>query len=576
MKIKIKDKVKLLSLKKYIKENKKKSLLFTLIFIGLIYLLITIFSGNGTVNRYVISAVNKGDIVSTVSASGQVSATNQVDLKSKNSGDIISVNVVTGQQVKAGAIIAQVEAKDAWYAYKSALISYQKLVKPADSVSVIQSENSLDNAKNSLDSYYTEAVTDIDNIFIDMPKIIDGLNAMYYTSSGSLNAIDETSLSTTARAYKSEAGANFDKARKDFESNFINYKTNNVQSSHDDIKKLIDSTYTIVLSMNKAVKGTKNTLDYLQNSNNGNNALSIKNLTSSQLDVNNWLTQLNSHLNKLVNVKNNIYSADKTITEKQISLQDVQDGADALDIESARLSLQQKASTYGDSIIKAPFDGVIAKVSVKKGDNVSSGVSISTIITKQKIITIDLNEVDISKVKVGQSANITFDAIDELTATGTVVSVDGIGTVTQGVVSYNVKIVLNTEDDRILSGMSSSVIIDVDTKHDVLAVETSAVKTQGNRSYVEVFNGVLSDTNTKTPLVLDTKQIEKKFVKLGLSDDFKTEIISGLNEGENVIVKTISTKVSTTKTSTTPSLLGGSTSGGTRLTGATSNFNKAR
>jgi multidrug efflux pump subunit AcrA (membrane-fusion protein) len=124
--------------------------------------------------------------------------------------------------------------------------------------------------------------------------------------------------------------------------------------------------------------------------------------------------------------------------------------------------------------------------------------------------------------------------------------------------------------------MSSSVIIDVDTKYDVIAVETSAIKTQGNRSYVEVWNGELSSADAKLPIELDSKKIEKRIVKIGLSDDNKIEILSGLKEGDNIIVKTIAIKASSAKTSTTPSLLGGSTGGGARPTGATSNFNRAR
>ncbi|MDD5433706.1 MAG: hypothetical protein PHE77_03610, partial [Candidatus Pacebacteria bacterium] len=58
---------------------------------------------------------------------------------------------------------------------------------------------------------------------------------------------------------------------------------------------------------------------------------------------------------------------------------------------------------------------------------------------------ISLNEVDVAKVKIGQRAIITFDAIDELEITGKVEDVDTIGTVSQGVVSYNVKIIFDTQ-----------------------------------------------------------------------------------------------------------------------------------
>ncbi len=547
-------------LKSYFKQHKKKSMLFIVLLIAASYGVVRIFAGGSVTTTYGVAQVKKGDIVSTVSASGQVSATNEVELKSKNSGDLISVKAIPGQEVKAGTIIAQVEAKDAYYSYQSAKIAYDKLLKPADTLTTLQAQNSLDAAKSNLTTYYAEAKSDIDDVFIDAPKIIEGLNAIYYTNSGTLNSVDEISLSTTARSYKSEAGISFDKARRDFESSFAAYKSYGGLSSTADTEKLIDSTYAVVSSLAQAVKGTKNTLDYLQSNN-----MNAKNLATAQSDTNGWLAQLNSHLSKLVTVKNNINTANKSIVEKQTSVIDVQAGTDDLDLQSARLTLQQRASAYADSYIKAPFDGVIAKVDAKKGDNVSSGAVIGTLITKQKIVTVDLNEVDISKIKTGQSADITFDAIDNLTATGTVVSVDSIGTTAQGVVSYSVKIALNTADSRILSGMSASATINTESQKDVIAVATAAIKTQGKRSYVEV----VTDANIKPGmnLTIDKKNIERRFVELGLADETKTEIVSGLDEGELIIIRTNTSAAAKTTTTTAPSLFGGQGGGAVR-TGA--------
>jgi HlyD family secretion protein len=176
-----------------------------------------------------------------------------------------------------------------------------------------------------------------------------------------------------------------------------------------------------------------------------------------------------------------------------------------------------------------PFDGVLAKVSVKKLDTIGSGTSVATLITTQKVAEISLNEVDVSKVKVGQKATLTFDAIPDLTITGLVAEIDSIGTVSQGVVTYNVKITFDTQDDRIKPGMSISSSIITDVRQDVLVVANSAIKLQNNTSYVEIFDPALVGSDSSQGVVSPIAPI-KQTVETGLSNDTETEIVSGLKE----------------------------------------------
>src|SRR6185503_5946600 len=104
--------------------------------------------------------------------------------------------------------------------------------------------------------------------------------------------------------------------------------------------------------------------------------------------------------------------------------------------------------------VRAPFSGTIAKLSVDKGDQASSGTTVATIISKNQIADLSLNEVDAAKVTVGQKATLTFDAVEDLSIAGAVASVDTLGTVSQGVVSYVVKIQFTTQDERVKPGMS--------------------------------------------------------------------------------------------------------------------------
>ena len=86
--------------------------------------------------RYVVSTVQKGTIIASITGSGQVSTSNQVDLKPKASGDVIYVGVSSGQTVSAGTLIAQLDARDAQKTVRdaevnleSAKLSLQKIQK---------------------------------------------------------------------------------------------------------------------------------------------------------------------------------------------------------------------------------------------------------------------------------------------------------------------------------------------------------------------------------------------------------------------------------------------------------------
>ena len=168
-------------------------------------------------------------------------------------------------------------------------------------------------------------------------------------------------------------------------------------------------------------------------------------------------------------------------------------------------------------------------------------------------------------MNVGQKATLTFDAISDLGITGVVSEVDSVGTVSQGVVSYTVKINFDVQDSRVKPGMTVNASIQTDVRNDVLYVPSSAVKTTGGVSYVQVFDPAITATGgtAGTVSAILPKQVE---VTTGVSDDTNVEILSGLSEGEQVVSRTITGTTKTTTTSAS-SLLGGSGGRAVRIGG---------
>lgn len=243
-------------------------------------------------------------------------------------------------------------------------------------------------------------------------------------------------------------------------------------------------------------------------------------------------------------------TAVNTVQAKEIALQQAKDSLFTKqnprkeDLDSAKAQLMTAIDNFNNTIVRAPFDGQIAALTAQKGVQVGGQVgdltAVVTLITAQKVATITLNEVDVAKVKLGQKATLTFDALPDLTIAGQVTQIDNIGTVTQGVVNYNVQVSFLSDTQEVKSGMSARAAIILDTRPDVLVAPITAVKSNGNQNYVETLNPEdltpVPDVNNQST----SKNLPKKVnVEVGLSDDTNVEIISGLKEEDIVVTQTI-------------------------------------
>lgn len=561
--------------------SRNKIIIFSIIIIGLGYWGYRHYTNTSGETRYVLATIQKGTLISSITGTGQVAASSQVDIKSKVSGEATYIGVVNGQEVRAGTLIAQIDARDAEIALENAKLSLQKLLKSADASSILQSENSLEDAKQSnakakddLVKSYDDGFNTVSNAFLDLPDVMTGLNDLlnsYQSGSGYLNDANVRAYGDTAMNYRTDASAAYSLAKNKYDANLINYKNLTRTSKATNIESLITETYSTVKSAADAIKNSKNAVDFIRSQ---QTSQSRSDSTTVQNNLNSWTSKVNTHLLNLLSIKNSLESSKNTIAssardiaQKTEALKKLKDGADPLDIRAQELVLRQKEYAYEDYFIRVQFDGIIAKMNVKRTDSVNIGASVATLITQNKIANISLNEIDAAKIKVGQKVTLTFDAIPGLTITGKVTQVDLVGTVSQGVVTYNIEIDFDTEDNRVKPGMSVSAAIITDVKQDALLAPNSAVKSQGNNNYVEIFDQKFTQAEMSQGVASPTAP-GRQSVEVGMSNDTSTEIISGLKEGDVIVTRTIqpsSAQPQTTQQSSgfrIPGLPGGGGRGG--------------
>ncbi|MFA5714460.1 MAG: efflux RND transporter periplasmic adaptor subunit [Candidatus Paceibacterota bacterium] len=530
-----------------------------------------------TTLNYVTQAVKKGNINIAVSGTGQVSSLKKVSLNSEISGSVTGVYVKNGEEVNKGDLLFKINSSDgeknlksAELALESAKLTLEEIQQPTDELTLLQAENSLIEAKESktkaetsLEKAYDDGFNNISNAFLDLPSIMTGLNNILFSENLSLNG-SQYNIDYYASAanyyndkgtqYKDDAYSKYMVAKQSYDKSIANYKATSRFSDKATIEALISETYDTTKAVAEAIKSANNLIEFykytLSDKHQSYNSVADTHLSS----LNGYTSKTNSHLSTLLSAKNtiaddkdSIVSADRSIKVKELSLEKTKEGSTDLEIRTQELAVEQKEADLVDAqktlakySIRAPFNGTIASVDVSNGDTANSGTVMGSIITHEKIATITLNEVDIAKVKVGQKVDITFDALDNFTLVGEVYEVDATGTVSQGVVSYSVKISFATDNESVKPGMSISTNIIIESVSDVLTIPSSAVKTVGGKSYVQVMN--------------NKGAIERKTVETGITDNVSIEIKSGLSEDDKVVTSTNSgTKTTTTKTTTTKS-----------------------
>jgi len=506
--------------------------------------------GNGEKSRYVLAAVEKGTLIVSVSGSGQVSTLNQVDIKPKASGDMVYIGAKNGQQVKAGTLLVQLDNSDAQKTVRDAEIALQREQLSLQKMQGLTTEEGIirgvkEKAEDDIKKAYDDGFNTVANVFLDLPDIMSGLNNILFAYNFEQNQTNITYYANAIRNYDEQKVSQYEKdiygkyniARETYEKNFQNYKSASRFSESEVIGSLINQTYETIRFVADAIKSTNNLIQFYQDELSRRGFRTQSFADTHLVNLNTYTGKTNSFLLSLLSIKNTILNDQEVIVNTGFDISDQE-----IQVEEAENNLSEAKKKLNDYFVRAPFDGTVTGVAdIEKGDSISPSTVIATLITKQKIAEISLNEIDMAKVKVGQKVILTFDAIEELSITGEVLEIDALGTVNQGVVSYDVKIGLDAEDERIKPGMSTSASIITEVKQNVLLVPNSAIKSQSGTYYVETLSeSTLSSQATAnvSGLTSNTPPIQKQ-IETGLSNDSYTEIINGLSEGDTVITQTI-------------------------------------
>ena len=344
---------------------------------------------------------------------------------------------------------------------------------------------------------------------------------------GSISYIDEVNIypkvsGIVSKVYVSE-GTLVRKSQKILEINSTQAKAayQNALSAYENAKIAYDLTFKSKSDLEGSVEQAKNNLEVAQASYDVaklNYDTVIANAQATDLQVKQATQQLKQAEASLSNANIALDSAQRQLDNFSLKLEQAE-----INLNSAKNALDNASNALKDYVVTSPIDGVVLSLSATENAPVQMGMSVGVVGNpKGFIVSAYVDEIDVPKLSVGESATITFDAVKDVTLEGKITFISLTKVTIPGGSAYKIKITVNSSNDKIKSGMSANVLIVTNSKPHVLAVPISSLTT-------------LADGKTYVDKVVEGK-VERVEVETGIFGSAYVEVVSGLKEGDTILL----------------------------------------
>jgi HlyD family secretion protein len=416
-------------------------------------------------SMYQTTAVERGNLTATIGATGTVRAKQTAVLIWQASGTVDTVNVKVGDNVPAGFVMA--------------FLSRSSLPQ-----NIILAEADLANAQIALD--------DLLNSNVALARAEQNLT-------NAKQAVEDAQKDVTKLDYRRASDA------------------------------LLDQTRAEIDLANKRISLAEDAYKLVSNRPDGDplKAQALLELTNARLERDRKQATLNWYLGKPSELDAARYRAALNLALAQEA--DAQreydrlSAGNAAEIAAARARVEAAQATLNLARVTAPFGGIVTEAHPLPGDLVNAGTAAFRLDDLSSLLVdVNVSEVDINSVAVGQPVKLTFDAILGREYNGVVVEVAQTGTVSGGVVNFRVTVELTNADAQVKPGMTAAVNITVRELTDVLLVPNRAVR--------------LSEGERVVYLLIDNQPV-KTTIRLGSSSDTMSVLTGGdVQEGDIVIL----------------------------------------
>jgi HlyD family secretion protein len=448
-------------------------------------------------------AQDSGDIDRTISGKGQ----NDTLLESKKTA-LSGLNTIDHALSTANDIIGKNQ-----YGSESAKFPYIGFRAQQEKINAINNHKALQSNYSSLEESYSDIDGSTDEL-----EIQEYLQNLEEAISSTRILMDDVFFLLN----NSITGTNLTQPEID------TYKTS-VKSDQSALLIVLDSVRDAMRDIQNAALSVEDTTSSTSGS--------IENAKTNLDAKKSLLLSAEKNLNEIKTQNENAISAIKRDIETQkLQLKKAEESHKKLiapprnvDTAALQASVQQRIATWKqavqnleDTIIRAPAEGIITDITWEEGENITAGNPVITMMTDGLQIKVNIPETDITKLSVGNPAEIQLDAFaSDVVFEGKISEIDPAETVIQGVIYYEGVIDFENEDERIKSGMTSDIEILSAEKEEVLVLSPEAIQYEGDQPFV---------------FTLENGEKKRKNIDTGIEGERYVEIESGIEEGEEVVL----------------------------------------
>jgi len=458
---------------------------------------------------YVETAPEQRDLVNALSGTGTRKPANTYNVKSLVSGKVLTCSFEEGDNVEEGDVLYTVDSSDATTKVEQAGITLQQAQRSYDKTvdrQYVRAE--VDGTVSSLKVAKGDEVTSGQEVAVirDSSKML--LNLLFPAADAANFSVGQSAEVTLDGTFETLTG------------------TVTAVTGTDTLSTGNLLTRTVTITVRNA--GGLTTAQAATATINGVSCIAAK---CFEYQAERTLTTLAAGTVTAINVQEGgVVNKDDIVL--QISGEDlteaIQSAAETL--RSAELNMDNLQEAMNNYTVTSPISGTIIEKNAKAGDALTAGADLCTIYDLSYLVmVINVDELQVSDVSVGQSVQVTADAVPDKTYTGTVTRVSMKGSSNGGTTTYPVTVRID-ETEGLRPGMNANAEIVIAEAGNALAVPNAAIVRGG---YVLVTKDSPSAANADPDMTAPEGYVYVP-VKIGVSDDDYTQIISGVTGNDTV------------------------------------------
>lgn len=430
----------------------------------------------------------RGTIASTVSATGNIEPEAEVSLSFDTSGRVTNVLVADGQPVRQGQLLAELDVDAYLLSRDEALVSQKiaqaqlnKLLEPADPGDINLAQSRIGVAQATI----ATAQANLNARQVEYEALIEGISDS-----------DRASL----EAEYAQAQSAVDESRSNLETVEDTYRVSDAE---------VEAARARLAQANSAAFAAQARL---------NSAL------DPPTDA-----EIAAAQHQIAQALEALRTANTTLIDYQNQLTDLQEGTDVEDIDIARSELERARISYELALLNiqnaqlmAPRDGIISLVNVRVGELFTGSNTAMVLADLQSYhMTVQVDEIDVRQVQMGQGVNLILDALPDSDLTGRVTTISPTANEVGSTITYEVEIVPDPTDAPLREGMSATAIITTAQVDNVLLIPNRYVRYDRDKNKYFVFK-VINDE----PVLAE--------IKIGLRNERESQILAGLLDTDQV------------------------------------------